>query len=830
MIPLAQPPKKDERTFDDWMYRMWKRISDAAGLAWSLVDKTGSNLTDIETRNHADLQNINTASYTHLTAANHTDLTDGGDSTLHQHARYMDVATYDVDADGVVDSSENIVIHVRNATGSTITKGSTVYINGATGQRPTVTLAKADAEATSSKTLGVISADLLNNGDGYAIVIGRLANLDTSAFVDGDALWLSATVAGGITNSVPADPNHAVFIGYCAYSQNNNGIIIVNIHNGYELTELHDVVITTPSDGQFLHYESATGLWKNSAALGTPTSGALDNCTTNTEDAGTNNTQLANTAHVFAERTNTATLTNKTLTSGLATATLADNTATLGLADAKFVKSQIANDCNAHQHAQSVTLTYAASGSTGITVADNSNIDFGTSDFSLAWEGSLPDWTPSAVAYLINKNLDASAGYRLALNTNGTVVIYLYRGSATSYSSTASPAFTDGTSHVISASIQRETASIAGSISFYVDGIQLGAAVAIPVSDTGAGNTIDNSALVYISGISGTRQACTCKSALTYNRALSAADVLDLYRNGINFADKWGSQTNNVTGTNADFSGAGNWLPNTDITLTTAYDSGDAGHATCLRIQGSGAGLTNWKGAYLAAAYQGFVADKRQRVKFNYKWVINNSGGGMVYFGASGPQSNTFPVTSGWANYNGVATVTGVETVSVTSGGNSAFELLIDDFEVYDAGATLALESEGIQPNQWHDSANNLHAAYPTAGASLTRWKETGLYEWTTAITADTTLTSIVPAGYELEKISFKNSTTNAVSVRLGTTAGGTDIFGLTALNISTTLGGYKTVLCNQGFSTTAAQTLYLSSTAWSSASLTFTMYFRRIS
>lgn len=85
MQPLAQPPRKEDGRFDDWMFRLWKRIADTAGLAWSLVDKTGSNLTDIETRNHADLQNINTANYTHLSATNHTDLTDGGATTLHKH-------------------------------------------------------------------------------------------------------------------------------------------------------------------------------------------------------------------------------------------------------------------------------------------------------------------------------------------------------------------------------------------------------------------------------------------------------------------------------------------------------------------------------------------------------------------------------------------------------------------------------------------------------------------------------------------------------------------------------------------------------------------------
>lgn len=70
MIPLAQPPKKNEPSFDDWMYRFWRRISASAGIAWSLVDKTGSNLTDIQTRNHNDLQNIqggSSADYNHLT-------------------------------------------------------------------------------------------------------------------------------------------------------------------------------------------------------------------------------------------------------------------------------------------------------------------------------------------------------------------------------------------------------------------------------------------------------------------------------------------------------------------------------------------------------------------------------------------------------------------------------------------------------------------------------------------------------------------------------------------------------------------------------------------
>jgi hypothetical protein len=66
-----------------------------------------------------------------------------------------------------------------------------------------------------------------------------------------------------MTTTVPSAPNHAVFIGIVTRKQSNNGRILVAIQNGYELQELHNVSITTPTDGQALIYEAASGLWKN---------------------------------------------------------------------------------------------------------------------------------------------------------------------------------------------------------------------------------------------------------------------------------------------------------------------------------------------------------------------------------------------------------------------------------------------------------------------------------------------------------------------------------------------------------------------------------------
>lgn len=190
----------------------------------------------------------------------------------------MTKAVYDTDNDGVVDKSETVQIIVRNSTGATLTKGQIVYLSGATGNRPNAILAKADAEATSSKTIGWVTANIANNADGYVGVSGSQHDLDTSSLSAGDALWLSATVAGGLTATMPTQPNHAVFIGYCARSHPTQGRIVFKIQNGYELQELHNVLISSVADNDGLFYESSTQLWKNKtipAALGfTPVTNA----------------------------------------------------------------------------------------------------------------------------------------------------------------------------------------------------------------------------------------------------------------------------------------------------------------------------------------------------------------------------------------------------------------------------------------------------------------------------------------------------------------------------------------------------------------------------
>ena len=160
--------------------------------------------------------------------------------------------------------ASTLLTQVRNTTGATLTKGTVVYISGATGQIATVSKAIATGDATSAQTLGMITADLANNTNGYVTVFGLIENIDTSAYTDGAQLYLSGTTAGAVTATKPSAPIHLVYVAVVEYAHPTQGKLLVKVQNGYELDEIHDVSISAPVTGQTLVYNSGTSLWSNS--------------------------------------------------------------------------------------------------------------------------------------------------------------------------------------------------------------------------------------------------------------------------------------------------------------------------------------------------------------------------------------------------------------------------------------------------------------------------------------------------------------------------------------------------------------------------------------
>lgn len=70
-VPVPPPPFIGDSTVSRWLNLLWKRVNTAGQILWSTLQFDGSNLTDLETRNHNDLQNIQggvAGKYYHLTA------------------------------------------------------------------------------------------------------------------------------------------------------------------------------------------------------------------------------------------------------------------------------------------------------------------------------------------------------------------------------------------------------------------------------------------------------------------------------------------------------------------------------------------------------------------------------------------------------------------------------------------------------------------------------------------------------------------------------------------------------------------------------------------
>lgn len=106
----------------------------------------------------------------------------------------------------------DVLLEVRNGTGSQIDKGTPVYVSGThTSGKANVTAAQADSSST-MPAIGLMSDDLAAGAEGFAVAAGILRNLDTDtpAWEAGTALYVSPTTAGQLTSTRPTANDHLV--------------------------------------------------------------------------------------------------------------------------------------------------------------------------------------------------------------------------------------------------------------------------------------------------------------------------------------------------------------------------------------------------------------------------------------------------------------------------------------------------------------------------------------------------------------------------------------------------------------------------------------------
>ncbi len=182
----------------------------------------------------------------------------------------LNVAVGDSDT-GLIDLQvgQEEIVRVFNSEATTLLKGEIVYVSGSQGNRPAVKRAIATSDGYSVTTLGMVDIDIDSGDEGYVTTFGIISNLNTSGLTGGTPVFLSPTVAGGFTSIKPQAPEHIVLIGYVVRVSATVGSIFINISNGWEIDELHDVRISAATEGDLLVRSSYSGtpVWINTKTL-----------------------------------------------------------------------------------------------------------------------------------------------------------------------------------------------------------------------------------------------------------------------------------------------------------------------------------------------------------------------------------------------------------------------------------------------------------------------------------------------------------------------------------------------------------------------------------
>ena len=184
-----------------------------------------------------------------------------------QLAWNIDENTVDVgmNANTTLQLGQEQYYYVKNQTGSLIPDGTVVMANGTVGASGRIKVAPAIADGTfpSKYIIGMTTEDIPDGGDGFVTVFGKIRDIDTSMFNEGDILYADPAVPGGLANTVPIAPNNIVTVAIVVNKHANNGTLFVRPTYGSNIHENEDVHTQGLSDGQALVYVAANARFEN---------------------------------------------------------------------------------------------------------------------------------------------------------------------------------------------------------------------------------------------------------------------------------------------------------------------------------------------------------------------------------------------------------------------------------------------------------------------------------------------------------------------------------------------------------------------------------------
>lgn len=171
-----------------------------------------------------------------------------------------------------------------NQTGSNILNGTAVYASGVSNGFIDVAPMVADGSVEGLYFIGLSTQALVDTQEGYVTSFGYVRGLDTTGTLQGetwavgDILYVSPYTAGFLTNVTPTAPDLVIVAAMVVEVDDTDGFVFVRPLIYPSITDLNDVGITSPSNGDLLVYNSTSGEWNNNAQSSV-TSGSANNLT-----------------------------------------------------------------------------------------------------------------------------------------------------------------------------------------------------------------------------------------------------------------------------------------------------------------------------------------------------------------------------------------------------------------------------------------------------------------------------------------------------------------------------------------------------------------------
>lgn len=322
--------------------------------------------------------------------------------------------------DFIGDLNGAVRFNAKNESGSTLLKGKVVAITGVSGNETLVDLADAD-DVAARPAFGLVFANANNNAACEVVTFGNLSGLNTSAFTEGDTLYVS-TVAGELVNVAPTGEAADIQnVGKVIRSHATEGIIKVagagranatpNLDSGKMfLGNASNQSVSVAMSGDVTI--DNTGVTTVGTINSIPVANITGNIANNATNIESNTTNIdANTINIEANTTNISTNTSNISTN---TSNISTNA------------SNIAANTTAAANAQSTANTALSNAAAAQSTADTAEgkADSNTAQFSdLNEQAVTSNLIESNIDTTYTLDLTASRMWLLTLTADTTINI-----------------------------------------------------------------------------------------------------------------------------------------------------------------------------------------------------------------------------------------------------------------------------------------------------------------------------------------------------------------------------------------------------------------------